>query len=59
MTAPLHQLKLSFDKVEDPYKALAHDSRLDEISQQFEELVKDRQNLIRDLEKIYSKDEEC
>ena len=33
--------------------ALARDSRLDEISRQFEELVKDRQNLIKDLEKIY------
>lgn len=38
---------------EDPDKALAHDSRLDEISQQHEELVKDRQNLIKDLDKIY------
>ena len=38
---------------EDPDKALAHDSRLDEISQQYEELVKDRQNLIKDLDKIY------
>lgn len=38
---------------EDPEKALAHDSRLDEISQQYEELVKDRQNLIKDLDKIY------
>ena len=38
---------------EDPDKALAHDSRLDEISQQYEELVKDRQNLIKALDKIY------
>ena len=38
---------------EDPDKALAHDSRLDEISQQYEELVKYRQNLIKDLDKIY------
>ena len=38
---------------EDPDKAVAHDSRLDEISQQYEELVKDRQNLIKDLDKIY------
>ena len=38
---------------EDPDKALAHDRRLDEISHQFEELIKDRQNLIKDLDKIY------
>lgn len=38
---------------EDPDKALAHDSRLDELSQRYEELVKDRQNLIKDLDKIY------
>ena len=38
---------------EDPDKALAHDSRLDEISQRYEELVKDRQNLIKALDKIY------
>ena len=38
---------------EDPDKALAHDSRLDELSQRYEELVKDRQNLIKALDKIY------
>lgn len=38
---------------EDPDKALAHDSRLDEISQRHEELVKARQNLIKALDKIY------